>query len=169
MQDPSFISGIFEAIDLYVDGEAINFIQSLTLPSYATLDGNFILEMKGLSLWKDELKKPSATMTDNASTGASRLYVPLRFGRHIRTMTNSFGWDDPVLPPSNDVSTTATCILHSTWLIRALSRLCRKIVTRVLGKSVYLRAIRRENPFVLAYVEALLIRCCWSRCQVSRY
>jgi len=50
MQDPSFTSGIFEAIDLYVDGGAINFIQSLTLPSYATLDGNFILEMKGLSL-----------------------------------------------------------------------------------------------------------------------
>lgn len=146
MQDPSFTSGIFEAIDLYVDGGAINFIQSLTLPSYTTLDGNFILEMKGLSLWKDELRKPSATMTDNASTGASRLYVPLRFGRHIRTMTNSFGWDDPVLPPSNDVSTTATCILHSTWLIRALSRLCRKIVTRVLGKSVYFRAARRENP-----------------------
>lgn len=33
-------------IDLRVDGEAINFIQSLTLP--ATIDGNFILEMKGL-------------------------------------------------------------------------------------------------------------------------
>lgn len=55
--------------------------------------------------------KPSGMMTDNASTGAFPIvrFSSLR-SSHTVAMTNSFAWDDLVLPASNDVSTAATSV-----------------------------------------------------------